>query len=71
MEKYELIKLIEKFPEKKWNWFYISSNPNVTMEYIEKHPEKDWHWDIISRNKFLYNKKCAKYKIELRKYIWK
>ena len=40
INKSELIKLIERFPEKAWNWYIISSNPNVTMEFIEKHPKK-------------------------------
>ena len=38
------------------------------MEFIEKHLEKDWNWYAISQNKFLCDKKCAKYKIELQKY---
>ena len=40
------MEFIEKYPEKPWNWGYISENPNITMEIIEKHPEKPWDWDI-------------------------
>ena len=50
MDKLELIKLIEKYPEKNWDWNNISSNPNLPIDYIEKHPEKDWNWDYISFN---------------------
>ena len=32
MEK--LIKLIEKYQDKPWNWCMISGNPNITMEII-------------------------------------
>ena len=34
MEK--LIKLIEKYPNKPWNWYRISHNSNLTIEMIEK-----------------------------------
>ena len=44
------MEFIEKYPEKPWDWEYISLNPNITMEFIEKHPEKPWDWDRISRN---------------------
>ena len=44
------MEIIEKHPEKPWNWSWISHNPNITMEIIEKHPEKPWDWNGISRN---------------------
>ena len=28
--------LIKKNPNKPWDWFWISRNPNITMEFIEK-----------------------------------
>ena len=49
-----LLYLLEKYPEKPWNWVYISWNPNITMEFIEKHPEKPWDWVDISQNKFTF-----------------
>ena len=42
--------MIEKHPEKPWDWRSISDNPNLTMEIIEKHPEKPWDWKYISLN---------------------
>ena len=42
--------LIEKYPEKPWNWDGISRNPNITMEFIEKYPDKQWNWKWISKN---------------------
>ena len=39
--------MIEKYPEKSWNWGWMSQNPNVTMEIIEKHSEKPWSWYVI------------------------
>jgi len=46
----ELMKLLEKYPDKPWCWDAISTNPNLTIEYIEKHPEKAWDWFAISWN---------------------
>ena len=42
--------LLQKHPEKSWDWRSISQNPNITMEIIEKHPEKPWDWNYISSN---------------------
>jgi hypothetical protein len=42
--------IIEKYPEKPWDWGYISLNPNITLEFIEKYPEKPWDWYYISLN---------------------
>ena len=36
--------LIQKYPEKPWNWFWISHNPNITWEHILINPEKPWNW---------------------------
>ena len=45
-----LMYLLEKYPEKPWNWIHISQNPNITMEFIEKHPEKPWNWMCVFCN---------------------
>ena len=42
--------LIEKYPNKQWDWYYISRNPNITMEIIDKYPYKPWNWYGISKN---------------------
>ena len=42
--------MIEKHPEKPWEQYFISLNPNITMEDIENHPEKPWEWMGISEN---------------------
>ena len=46
----KIIKLTEKYPDKKWRWYRLSNNPNITMDIIEKYPDKPWVWDIISEN---------------------
>lgn len=32
----ELVKLLEAFPKKRWEWSAVSANPNITWEYITK-----------------------------------
>ena len=39
----QMMKFIEKHPEKKWNW-------DITMEFVEKHPERKWDWNELSSN---------------------
>ena len=41
-----LMKLIEKYQDKEWEWEYISSNINLTIEMINK----PWNWNSISEN---------------------
>ena len=43
-----LWELIEKYPNKPWDWRLISENPNITIEIIEKYPNKPWKWYRIS-----------------------
>ena len=45
-----LLYLLEKYPNKPWDWQGISQNPNITMSIIEKYPNKPWDWQWISRN---------------------
>ena len=30
-------KLLLAHPEKKWMWYEVSRNPNLTMEFLDKH----------------------------------
>ncbi len=46
----ELSDYILTHPEKPWNWFNLSCNPNITIEFIEAHPEKPWNWFGVSYN---------------------
>ena len=50
MNDNELSKLLEKYPNKPWDWYFISHNPNITIEMIEKYPENPWIWESISQN---------------------
>jgi hypothetical protein len=37
--------------DKKWDWFSISSNPNITWDIIQANPNKPWNWNCLSYNK--------------------
>ena len=73
------MEFIEKNLNKRWNWCYISRNPNITMEFIEKYQDKPWNWYCISQNPFNYEKELftekrmkeylASYRIQ--QYYWK
>ncbi len=41
---------IQNNSSKRWNWQYISMNPNITWEIIQDNPDKPWNWDAISIN---------------------
>ena len=34
--------MLEKFPDKDWNWWKILSNKSLTIEILKKFPDKDW-----------------------------
>ena len=44
------LEIIGLNPDLPWNYRYISSNPNLTINFIKKYPNKDWSWSIISCN---------------------
>jgi hypothetical protein len=44
---------INKYPDKPWEWHYLSHNPNLTIDFIKKNPDIDdnkWNWYFISEN---------------------
>jgi len=55
------MEIIEKYPNKPWNWNRISENPNLTMEIIEKYPNKPWNWIRISENPNITMENIEKY----------
>jgi hypothetical protein len=42
--------LIELFPDKPWDWYWISKNKNITWQNIIDNPDKSWDWYYISSN---------------------
>ena len=49
------MEIVEKYPDKPWDWIGLSYNPNITMEIVEKYPDKPWNWIGVSRNLFELN----------------
>jgi hypothetical protein len=50
--------IVKKYPDKPWNWDYLSCNPNITMDIVETYPDKPWNWACLSEHLFelsLYN----------------
>jgi len=41
--------LLERYPDKDWNYHYLSENP-YAIEYIKNHPEITWQWDELKYN---------------------
>ena len=49
-EENQLLKLLQLFPDKPWDYDYLSENPNITWEIIQKNPDKPWNYNYLSRN---------------------
>ena len=43
-------KLLEIFPDKPWDWGWLSGNPSITWEIVRDNPDKPWDWDLLSEN---------------------
>ena len=41
--------LINKYPDKQWDWYQLSRNPNITIQDILSRPDKQWDWACLSR----------------------
>ena len=37
-------------PEKGWDYWGLSKNPNITWEIVKKHPEFNWNYYGLSSN---------------------
>ena len=62
VEIYISLELIEKY-KNIWNYYYLSSNPNLTEEFILKYPDKNWNINFLSK-KFTFKKFFYKLKIK-------
>ena len=49
------MKDVLKNPDKPWNWYGLSYNPNITIEFIEKYLDKPWNWRQLINNLFNLN----------------
>ena len=37
-------------PDKKWSYYMLSYNPNITWEIVNANPDKDWDYFYLSWN---------------------
>src|SRR3954465_2989882 len=45
-----LTTLLKMFPDKPWDWYGLSQNPNITWQAILDNLDKPWNWYYISHN---------------------
>ena len=52
MTKRDWILSILKDPafEKRWHWYCLSGNANITWDIVQANPDKPWKWDSLSCN---------------------
>lgn len=46
----ELSRLLRQYPDKPWNWNFLSENPSISIKDILTHPHKPWNWTEINLN---------------------
>ena len=44
------IEIIDKYPNKDWNWECVLKTIKITIEMIQNNPSKYWDWFYISEN---------------------
>lgn len=53
-----ILDFLIEYPERGWNWYDVSRNPGVTVEFVESHPRSSivaiwgkklyiWDWDCL------------------------
>jgi len=45
-----LERLLERYPDKKWDSFRLSANPNLPPHYLLANSGRRWHWFAVSAN---------------------
>ena len=60
------MEFINDNPDKDWDWYQISKNPNITMKDILNNSDKHWNWREISMNQNITMKDINKALIEKR-----
>jgi len=61
----DIVKEMEQCFDKYFEWdkfsWYLSQNPNITIEFIEKYIDKPWNWKFLTENPSLTMKFIEKY----------
>jgi hypothetical protein len=37
-------KKVKTYEESKFNWYWLSQNPNITWDIVKDNPDKPWSW---------------------------
>ena len=46
-----LINLVNKYPDKPWDWELLSQNPNIKFDDFLKYLDLLWNWICLSLNR--------------------
>ena len=46
----EWFQFIKDNPDKPWNYYELSYNPNITWEIVQENPNKPWNYYNLSKN---------------------
>jgi hypothetical protein len=60
---------VEANPDKPWDWYALSINPNITMEIVEANPDKPWDWIGLSQNIFPKEKEMFELRVKYQKFV--
>lgn len=45
-----LLKLLQSYPDNRWHWEHVSSNPNITWEIVCQNPHLPWDYNGLTYN---------------------
>jgi len=48
--------IVQENPDKLWDYYDLSRNPNITWKIVQENPEKPWDYNNLSKNTFNYRK---------------
>ena len=48
--KYITWEIIKDNPNEFWDWYWLSSKPNIIPSVIKDNPDKNWNWKGLSQN---------------------
>ena len=47
VSKYATWEIIQANPDKNWNYYGLSFNPNITWDIVQANPDKNWDYMFI------------------------
>ena len=48
--KSDLWEIVQANPDKPWDYYWLSENPNITWEIVQANSDKPWRYDWMSEN---------------------